>query len=95
MLLNVELSGFPDLKRAAGAKVFSITIEGTTFGDLLTHLEKAYEETVQKSLMDDQGKLGFHVRVMLNGKDSIPRDNLAFPLSDGDRVTFLMMITGG
>jgi len=95
MFLNIELSGFPDLKRAAGAKVFSITIDGTTFGDLLSHMEQTYGEKVQKSWMDDQGKLGFHVRVMLNGKENIPRDNLAYQLTDGDRVTFLMMITGG
>jgi molybdopterin converting factor small subunit len=95
MLLNVELSGFPDLRRAAGAKTFTVTIDGNTFGDLLSHMEQTYGETLRKSWMDDQGKLGFHVRVMLNGKENISRDDLTYPLADRDRVTFLMMITGG
>jgi molybdopterin converting factor small subunit len=95
MLLNVELSGFPDLKRAAGAKAFAVNINGNTFGDLLSHMEQTYGETLRKSWMDDQGKLGFHVRVMLNGKENISRNDLVYSLADGDRVTFFMMITGG
>ena len=58
-------------------------------------MEQTYKETVQKSWMDDQGKLGFHVRVMLNGQENISRDDLSYPLADGDRITFFMMITGG
>jgi len=95
MLLNVELSGFPDLKRAIGAKTFKVTIDGNTFGDLLSHMEQNYGEAVQNAWMDHQGKLGWHVRVMLNGKENIPRDNLSYRLDDGDRVAFFMMITGG
>ena len=95
MKVTIKLVGFPDLSKAIGRKEVSLEISCGAFGDLLKQLETTYGPTVRKAFLDPEGAVGNHVRVILNGRDNIPRHELSHPLKDGDHLMFVMMMSGG
>lgn len=64
--------------------------EGATVADLINKLEQKYpSENIKEILLDHQGRL--KVALMVNQKAA----KLNSVLSDGDKVVFLTVVTGG
>lgn len=95
MNLHVKLIGFPDLKRLIGGNEIALQVQGETLGDLLRHLEAAYGAPIRKALLDAKGIVDRSVQVLRNDREWISREDLSFPLQEGDRLTFLLMVAGG
>jgi molybdopterin converting factor small subunit len=93
--LRIKLIGFPDLKRLIGSNEIEVPLEGATFGDLLRQLEYTYGAPVRKALLNEKGGVDGSVQVLLNDREWISREDLSLALTDGDRVTFLLMVAGG
>jgi molybdopterin converting factor small subunit len=86
MRIKLKLVGFAEAERLIGGKEVDLQLEGSTFGDLLVHLQKRYGESVVK---------GLRQQILRNGEEWIRRDDLHHSLQDGDRLTFLRMMGGG
>jgi len=86
MNIRLKLAGIQEMEQLIGGREIVLQVEGSTFGDLLSHLQKTYGRPVMKCL---------HCQILRNGKEWIRRDNLTHPLQDGDHVTFLQMMGGG
>ncbi|MDY7038456.1 MAG: MoaD/ThiS family protein [Thermodesulfobacteriota bacterium] len=95
MNIKVKLIGFPDLKRIIGSNEVAVQVDGGTFGDLLKHLERTYGPPIRKALLDKKGAIDKSVQVMRNEREWISREDLTFPLNDGECLTFLLMVAGG
>jgi len=95
MRLQVKFIGFPDLKRMIGSNEVSVEMEGNTFGDLLRDLERTYGSPTMREFMEEKGVVDESVQILRNGREWIHREDMSFPFSDGDHLTFLLMMAGG
>ncbi|MBI4768624.1 MAG: MoaD/ThiS family protein [Deltaproteobacteria bacterium] len=95
MKVRVKFIGFPDMKRLLGGKEIDIQFEGITFADLLKHLKQLYGEPFHKALLNDRGLVDNSVQVVRNELVQVAREDLSFPLREGDTITFLFMMAGG
>lgn len=95
MKVKVEFIGLPELRRLIGSKETTVTLRGSTIGDLLDELKRLYGNLVKDHLLDQQGKIQGVIQVIRNGKEWLARDNPMTELRDGDRITFLLMVAGG
>ncbi len=86
MRITVKLYGLQQLERLIGRNEISVRIEGNTVADLLHHLPKTYGEQVRTS---------FPFQLLRNGREWIHWEDLSHPLEDGDRLSFLLMASGG
>jgi molybdopterin converting factor small subunit len=95
MNVRVRLIGFPDLKRLVGGNEVSVSLDGTSFGDLLRRLEESYGSPMRNALLDGKGGVDASVQVLKNERDWMSRDDPAQPLHEGDEITFMLMVAGG
>jgi molybdopterin converting factor small subunit len=86
MNIKLKLVGIQKMERMIGGNEILLQVEGSTFGDLVNHLQKTYGEPIMECL---------HCQILRNGKEWIKTDNFTYPLQDGDHVTFLQMMGGG
>jgi len=86
MKIKVKLVGFSEVEPLIGGKEIDLQLEGSTFGDLLLHLQRTYGESVVKNLRQ---------QILRNGEEWIKKDDLNHSLEEGDRLTFLQMMGGG
>jgi molybdopterin converting factor small subunit len=93
--VRVKFIGLPDIKRLLGGKEIALRLEGVTFGDLLKHLEQIYGEPLRRALLNDRGQVDNSVQVIRNELVQVAREDLSFPLKEGDTITFLFMMAGG
>src|SRR5438128_12378447 len=66
----------------------------TTLGQIVEKLASAYPR-VRPYLLDEDGKLQFYIRVLINDVRPDPDATLATVLHDGDRLTLLVAVAGG
>ncbi len=95
MSLRIKLFGFPDLKRLVGGSEITVEFEGGTFGDLLQYLKATYGVPLSRAILGEKGEVNAAVQVLHNDREWIARDDLSYPLRDGDAVTFILMVAGG
>jgi len=93
--IRVKFVGFPDLRRILGGKEISVALEQGSFGELIRNLNSSYGASIREGLLDENGDVDQSVQVLINEQDWISREDFSFRLSDGDRVTFLLMVAGG
>ncbi len=86
MAVTIKIRGFPEVEAALGGKVFELEVEGNTFGDVLTAMDRNFGPEHRKSLM---------VQVLLNSKTWVKVDALGTPVHDGDTLSFSNMVAGG
>ena len=65
-----------------------------TLRQVLEKLIDAYPR-VRPYLLDEDGRLQFYIRVLINGVRPNPDATLATVLHDGDRLTLLVAVAGG
>jgi len=68
-------------------------VDGATVGECLHHLVMQFPGAADL-LFDKIGKLHGHIDLFLNGVSTFPEE-LAKPVSDGDRISMLYLIDGG
>ena len=86
MKVTIKVRGFPDVEAAVGGKLFTLEVEGSTFGDVLEAMDRQFGEDNRKALM---------VQVLLNSKHWVKVDDLSTPVQDGDTLSFSNMVAGG
>jgi len=70
-----------------------VVVEGENVGKCLANLVKQYPE-IHENIFDPRGKLLKHIEIFINGKTASPEE-LAAPVSDGDELSMLMLLSGG
>lgn len=70
-----------------------VEAEGKNVGECLADLEKKFPGMAEL-IFEKKGKLLKHVEIFVNGKASSPNE-LAAPVSDGDELSILMLLSGG
>lgn len=93
--LTLEFIGFPDLKPKIGGSRITVHSRCKNFGDLLDYMKKTFGETINKVLIDDLGHIDQTVQVIRNEKVWIERDDLSAKLYNGDKIAFMLMVSGG
>lgn len=71
-----------------------VTSSGATVGDVIRDLEKRFPGLGAR-LLDDKGAVRRYVNIFHNDEDIRFLQDLATPVSDGDRLTIIPAIAGG
>jgi molybdopterin converting factor small subunit len=67
--------------------------DGDAYADLMKEIERRYKQNMPAQLWDQKNKsFNNKVRAFRDGKALEPADNR---LSDGDQITFMLLIAGG
>ena len=72
----------------------SVSVEGSTVGDLLNHLTGAHP-SLKKHLFHEDGKLRSFVNIYVNDEDIRYLKNEKTPVSEKDVVSIIPSIAGG
>ena len=91
MAVDVRL---PTVLRAQAGGRSSVTVEGSTIGDVLQTLVAEYPGMAGQLLSDD-GTLHKFVNVYVNDDDVRYLSALDTPVKDGDEVSLLPAVAGG
>jgi molybdopterin converting factor small subunit len=86
MKVTIKVRGFPDVEAVLGGNLFTLEVEGSTFGDVLAEMDRQFGEDNRKALL---------VQVLLNSKHWVKVDALSTPVQDGDTLSFSNMVAGG
>lgn len=68
-------------------------VGGENVGQCLADLVKQYPN-IHENIFDLRGKLLKHIEIFINGKTASPEE-LTAPVSDGDELSILMLLSGG
>lgn len=71
-----------------------VSAEGSTIGEILTSLDKAYPG-LHERLCDEQGNIRRFVLVYLNEDDIRDLEGKATPIKEGDEISIIPAIAGG
>lgn len=93
--LNLEFVGFPELKPILGSTKIAVHSHCETFGDVLAYLKETFGGSIEKAIFDDQGHIDQTVQVIRNEKEWIERDDFSAKLYNGDKIAFILMVSGG
>ncbi len=95
MRVNVEFLSLQLITQALGKKKLDVDFTGDTFSELLAYLSgrvKKFKEMV----LEKDGKVAHDIQVYINGEAARERDVLDCRImSDGDNVTFMLLLAGG
>lgn len=95
MKVEVELVGLYNITDKLGRKKFSIDIEGSTVKDALEEFLKVYP-IARDGLVKEDGSLDDDIQVVINKSRVVKREKIDHEkLKDGDKISFLLLITGG
>jgi len=84
----------PTPLRQFTAKQDSVTVPGTTVGEVLTALTAQYPD-LRKQIFNDEGKVRSFVNVYLNDEDIRYLTKDATPAAEGDTISLVPSIAGG
>lgn len=88
MAVNVTLHPFLN-----NGKELNLVVEGKSVGECINSILKQYPD-MEKKLFDKKNKLKGYVEVLVNGK-STGKEELNYPVKDGDSVAVLVFLSGG
>ena len=95
MKIIVESIGLPALSAVLGKKT-QIDLEGASLGDLVDQITRQFGPEARQVLLNRDGKLDLTVKVMVNDEGFISHDDLpGMLLKHGDRVRFMVLLSGG
>jgi len=95
MKINVEFLGFPMVSDVIGKKKLQVDIPGHTVRDVIDELIRLYGKKVKDAFYDEKGNFDVMIQVALNEKTFIPADKPHTALSEGDTLTFMLLLAGG
>ena len=93
--VRVRAVGLPDLVRRWGGDEIAANLEGGTVGELLRWLDRAHARPAGVRLLDASGRLVPEVVMLLDDGEHLDRDETGRRLREGDRVTLVVVVTGG
>jgi len=93
--VNLKLVGFPDLCQRLGGAEVGVEVEPPTVGRLLDWLQETHAGPAGTRLFAREGQVDPAVQIIRNGREWIPQDRLDRALSEGDRITLLVLVAGG
>ena len=70
-----------------------VEVEGENVGKCLANLNRQFPG-MRETIFDKHGKLLKHIEIFVNGRTTSPRE-LAAPVSDGDELSILILLSGG
>ncbi len=70
-----------------------LDLEGRTVGECIKTVLKQYP-AMEDKMFAKNNKLKGYVVILVNGKDASPNE-LDYPVSDGDAISVLIMLSGG
>ncbi|MEI8313258.1 MAG: ubiquitin-like small modifier protein 1 [Verrucomicrobiota bacterium] len=68
--------------------------EGTTIGEILTNLDKAFPGLIER-ICDEQGNVRRFVNIFVNDEDIRFLEEKATTVKDGDEISIVPAIAGG
>ena len=95
MKVTVEFLSLPKVTKIVGSKSVTCNFSGSNIADLMHEITNRYGEEVRRFLFDESGKLDMTLKILLNKKEWISREQTNKPLKDGDVVTIMMLVGGG
>jgi sulfur-carrier protein len=81
------------LRRFTGGEA-KVSVTGTSVGEVLDELERAYPG-IGERLRDDSGQIRRFVNVFVNGQNVRDRDGVETSLSTGDEIGIIPAMAGG
>ena len=84
----------PTVLRPAVGGASTVSVEGTTIGEVLTQLTTTYP-LVKGQLLNDDGTLHRFLNVYVNDDDVRYLGGTEAPVADNDEVTLLPAVAGG
>ncbi|HWP49919.1 MAG TPA: MoaD/ThiS family protein [Candidatus Limnocylindrales bacterium] len=81
----------PSLMRSLTHGVEKVTVSGSTLGEVLDNLDKAYPGL--KNRLWEEGRITPHVTVVIDGEMGI--QGLWYPVQEHSEIHFLPVISGG
>jgi len=84
----------PTVLRPAVGGQSTISVEGTTIGEVLRTLSQEYPMT-EGQLLDENGALHRFLNIYVNDDDVRYIGGLEAPVADGDDITLLPAVAGG
>ena len=84
----------PTVLRPAVGGATTVSVEGTTIGEVLTQLTTTYP-LVKGQLLNDDGTLHRFLNVYVNDDDVRYLGGTEAPVTDNDEVTLLPAVAGG
>ena len=84
----------PTVLRSQAGGRSTVTVDGSTIGDVLRGLVAEYPEMAGQ-LLNDDGSLHKFVNVYVNDDDVRYLDALDTPVKEGDEVSLLPAVAGG
>ena len=95
MKIKVDFLSLPNVVKMVGSKSVVLDFSGRTINDLINEIAEKYGPKVGSFLCDESGKLDMILKVILNDKEWINRDQMDKMLQEGDKVTIMMLAAGG
>ena len=94
--MKLQLKFFlPMLSEAVGKDEVEFDFAGGTVRDLLAEIARRHGRRAADAMFDKAGELDREVQVLINQKTWVTRENVDAPLADGDRVTIMVLMSGG
>lgn len=91
MAVDVRL---PTVLRSQAQGCTTVTVDGSTIGDVLQALVDRFP-SLAGQLLNDDGSLHRFVNVYVNDDDVRYLESLATPVKEGDEVSLLPAVAGG
>ncbi len=95
MKVTVEFLSLPLITQPLGKKKIDVEFQGSTLSDLTRELSLKINR-VKDVLLAGDGSIDTDIQVYINSGDRVAREEShSKKLSDGDTVTFMMLVAGG
>ena len=95
MKVTVEFLSLPLITQPLGKKKTDIEFQGSTLSDLARELGSRIKRAKDVLLRSD-GAFDDDIQIYINGVDRVQREEAdSKKLSEGDTVTFMMLVAGG
>jgi MoaD family protein len=92
-MANIEVITFTRIKEIIGRKKFFY--EADSIDDLLNRFFNEYGESLKEEILDEDGKLKKHYRIVVNGRNINILEGFQTKLNDGDIIALMPAIAGG
>jgi len=92
-MANVEIITFTKIKEIIGKKKFYF--ETNSIEELLESFFEKYGDVLKEEILDSNGNLKKHYRILVNGRNINILDGFQTKLNDGDMVALIPAIAGG
>lgn len=94
MRIQVDIVGLPMVSDALGARRLELEIPGKSLDELLETIADRGGHPARKILFTEDGRPDASIQVVVNGERFVsPGEGVE--LSDGDRITVMMLVGGG